>query len=77
MPLTHLGICQKKITSQFENFQPIQILPPSELFNFRTVASEEVRRVLASLPLNKSPGPDKVSARILKDCLSVILGPYD
>ena len=36
---------------------------------------EEVRRVVASLPLNKSPGPDKVSARILKDCLPVILSP--
>ena len=36
---------------------------------------EEVRRVVASLPLNKSPGPDQVSARILKNCLPVILGP--
>ena len=36
---------------------------------------EEVRRAVASLPLNKSPGPDKVSARILKDYLPVILGP--
>ena len=39
------------------------------------MSCEEVRRVVASLPLNKSPGPDKVSARILKDCLPVILGP--
>ena len=38
---------------------------------------EEVRRVVASLPLNKSPEPDKVSARILKDCLPVILGPLN
>ena len=36
---------------------------------------EEVRRAVAYLPLNKSPGPDKVSARILKDYLPVILGP--
>ena len=36
---------------------------------------EEVRQVVTSLPLNKSSGPDKVSARILKDCLPVILGP--
>ena len=36
---------------------------------------EEVRQVVASLLLNKSPGPDKVSACILKDCLPVILGP--
>ena len=39
------------------------------------MSCEEVRRVVASLPLNKSPGPDKVNARILKDCLPVILGP--
>ena len=48
---------------------------PDELFNLRTVKYEEVRRVVASLPLNKSPGPEKVGARILKDCLPVILGP--
>ena len=34
-----------------------------------------VELYLQSLPLNKPPGPDKVSARILKDYLSVILGP--
>ena len=28
-----------------------------------------------SLPLNKAPGPDKLSARLIKDCLPVILGP--
>ena len=28
-----------------------------------------------STPLNKTPGPDKVSMRVLKDCLSVVLGP--
>lgn len=39
------------------------------------MSCEEVRRVVASLPLSKSPGPDKVNARILKDCLPVILGP--
>ena len=46
-----------------------------ELFNLRPVTCEEVRRVVTSLPLNKSTGPDKVSARILKDFLPVILGP--
>ena len=36
---------------------------------------EEVRRVAMSLPLNKGPSPDKLSARLIKDCLPVILGP--
>ena len=35
----------------------------------------EVRRIVTSFPMNKSPGPDKISARVLKDCLPIILGP--
>ena len=50
-------------------------LASDELFNLRTVTVEEVCRAVASLPLNKSPGPDKVNSRILKYCLPVILGP--
>nr|XP_058960856.1 uncharacterized protein LOC131787797 [Pocillopora verrucosa] len=46
-----------------------------ELFNLRTVSLEEVRRIVTSLPMNKSLGPDKISACVLKDCLHVILGP--
>jgi hypothetical protein len=34
-----------------------------------------VRRIIISLPSNKSPGPDKVHTKVLKDCLPVILGP--
>lgn len=64
-----------------ENNIPISdetdIVPYSvgELFNLRPVSCEEVRRVVMSLPLNKAPGPDKVNARIIRDCLPVILGP--
>ena len=36
---------------------------------------EEVGRVAMSLPHNQAPGPDKLSARLIKDCLPVILGP--
>ena len=28
-----------------------------------------------SMPSNKTPGPDKVSMSVLKDCLPVVLGP--
>ena len=45
------------------------------LFNLKSISCEEVRRVVKSLPMDKSPGPDKVTARVLKDCLDVILGP--
>ena len=44
-------------------------------FSFKTVTGEEVRRVISSLLLNKSPRPDKITSRILKDCLAVILRP--
>ena len=51
-------------------------LPPiDEPFNLRTVTCEEVRQVAMSMPLNKAPGPDKLSARLIKDCLPVILDP--
>ena len=51
------------------------ITTPVELFNLRTVSCEEIRQIVTSLPTNKSPGPDKISVRVLKDCLPVILGP--
>lgn len=48
-------------------------LPPiNEPFNLRTVTCEEVRRVALSLPLIKARDPDKVSARIIKNCLPII-----
>jgi hypothetical protein len=28
-----------------------------------------------AMPRNKSPGPDKISMGVIKDCLPVILGP--
>ena len=48
---------------------------PNEQFYLKPVSSETVRRIILSLPSNKSPGPDKVSPRIIKDCLPVVLGP--
>ena len=46
-----------------------------ELFNLTPVTCTQVERIVSSMPSNKSPGPDKVSMRIIKDCLPVILGP--
>ena len=31
--------------------------------------------IITSMPSNKSPGSDKISMRIIKDCVQVILGP--
>jgi hypothetical protein len=28
-----------------------------------------------AMPRNKSPGPDKISMGVIRDCLTVILGP--
>ena len=50
-------------------------IPTGELFNFSAVTFKDVQRIISSLPLNKSPGVDKLNARIFKDSLPVILGP--
>ena len=55
---------------------PVHSRPhPQELFDLKCVSHEHVRRIVLSLPLNKSPGPDKVSTRVIRDCLPLILGP--
>lgn len=46
-----------------------------EMFNFTPVTCSEVQHLITSMPSNKCPGPDKISMRIIKDCLPVILGP--
>ena len=38
------------------------------------MSCEEVRRIISSLPLNKSPGPDEIHTRVYRDCLPAILG---
>ena len=46
-----------------------------ELFTFRQVTCSEVRSIISSMPTNRSPGPDEISMRVIKDGLPVILGP--
>ena len=55
--------------------QQLPLPPAGDLFDFKRVSCEEVRRIISSLPLNKSPGPDKIHTRVYRDCLPVILGP--
>ena len=68
-----IRLAEENITLEESRLKTIHI-PSEDLFSFTTVTSEEVRRVISSLPLNKSPLPDKINSRILKDCLPVILG---
>ena len=46
-----------------------------EMFTFAPVTCPQVQRIISAMPSNKSPGPDKISMRVIKDCLAVILGP--
>ena len=43
------------------------------LFEFQSVSEEEVGKIIRSLPSNKAPGLDKVTARVLKDNLPTTL----
>ena len=47
----------------------------SEMFKFSPVSCSEIRNIITSMPTKKAPGKDRVSMRIIKDCLPVILGP--
>ena len=44
-----------------------------EAFQFHMVLDKDVERVIKGFSFNKAPGYDRVSARVLKDSLPVIL----
>ena len=44
-----------------------------ELFDFKAITSEDVRKVIMAMPSNKAPGYDRISVFVIKDCLSYIL----
>ena len=44
-----------------------------ELFELRQVTESQVEKVIRGLPSNKAPGMDKISSRILQDCLPYTL----
>ena len=49
--------------------------PMEEQFKFEPVTCSKIQRIITDMPRNKSPGPDKLSIGVVKDCLPVILGP--
>ena len=44
-------------------------------FYFHPVSCDVIRKIVYSFPSNKSPGPDKVSMKVIKDALPYILQP--
>ena len=44
-----------------------------DVFHFHPVSCNEIRKVVQSFPLNKAPGNDKISMRVIKDALLCIL----
>ncbi|CAB3977046.1 Hypothetical predicted protein [Paramuricea clavata] len=47
----------------------------NDRFSFTPVSCSEIRNIILAMPSNKSPGKDKVSMRVIKHSLPVILGP--
>lgn len=43
-----------------------------EPFTFNSGTCTEVQRIILSMPSNKSPGPNKISMRVMKDSLPVL-----
>ena len=54
------------------NFVP-RHYPLSEQFSLHPVECKQVEQIVTSMPSNKAPGLDKVSVRVIKDCLPTIL----
>ena len=69
-----------KKLSEDNNIQPCPYLSnPAfrcpEAFKFVAVSEDEILRTIMSIPVNKSPGPDKINMRIIRDSLPYILTP--
>ena len=47
--------------------------PLCEQFQLNTIGSDEIESIISTMPSNKAPGIDKISVRVLKDCLAPIL----
>ena len=44
-----------------------------ELFDFKAITREDVRKVIMAMPSNKAPGYDRIPVFVIKDCLPFIL----
>ena len=56
-------------------FEPVKDMPETEQFSLSQITQEELITTVRSMPSNKSPGIDKVSINVLKDCLAVVSKP--
>ena len=56
-------------------FEPVKDMPETEQFLLSQNTQEELITTVRSMPSNKSPGIDKVSINVLKDCLAVVSKP--
>ncbi len=61
-----------KERAEVNNFRITTALPPSrhqslDLFEFRTITLDEVRRIILNSPSNKAPGADSINIQFIKD----------
>ena len=57
------------------DFEPLKHYPESEQFFLSQITREELVSVVRNMPTNKSPGIDKVTVKVIKDCLSIVSEP--
>jgi hypothetical protein len=55
--------------------QALKHYPESEQFSLSQITREELVAVVMNMPSNKSPGMDKVTTKVIKDCLSTVSKP--
>ena len=72
---TALDLANKNNIALSDPMLNSEIYPTDQQFKFKPVTCSVIRRIIMAMPRNKSPGPDKISMGVIKDCLPVILGP--
>ena len=55
--------------------QALKHYPESEQFSLNQITREELVAVVMKMPSNKSPGMDKVTTKVIKDCLFTVSKP--